>query len=39
MTETRASEMYGIRKRYVDFNLSSTVVELIMNSWAKGTQK
>ena len=39
MTETRASGMYGIRKRYVDFNLSSNVVEHIMNSWSKGTQK
>ena len=39
MAETRANGMYGIRKRYVDLNLSSNVVELVMNSWSKGTQK
>ena len=39
MAETRANGMYGIRKRYVDLYLSSNVVELIMNSWLKGTQK
>ena len=31
--------MYSIRKRYVDLNLSSNDVELIMNFWSKGTQK
>ena len=39
MTEARANVMYGIRKRYVDLNLSSNVVELVMYSWSKGTQK
>ena len=38
MAETRANGMYGIRKRYVDLNLSSNVVELVMYSWSKGTQ-
>ena len=31
--------MHGIRKRYVDLNLSSNVVDLVINSWSKGTQK
>ena len=31
--------MYGIRKWYVDLNLSSNVLDLVMNSWSKGTQK
>ena len=39
LAETRANGMYGIRKRYVDLNLSSNVVDLVMNSWSKGTQK
>ena len=39
MAQTRANGMYGIRKRYVDLNLSSNVVDLVMNSWSKGTQK
>ena len=39
MVGTRANGMYGIRKRYVDLNLSSNVVYLVMNSWSKGTQK
>ena len=30
MTETRANGMYSIRKRYVDLNLSSNVVELVI---------
>ena len=39
MAETRANRIYGIRKRYVDLNLSSNVLDLVMNSWSKGTQK
>ena len=39
MAQTRANGMYGIRKRYVDLNLSNNVVDLVMNSWSKGTQK
>ena len=39
MAQTRADGMYGIRKRYIDLNLSSNVVDLVMNSWSKGTQK
>ena len=39
MAETRTDGMYGIRKRYVDLNLSSNVIDLVMNSWSKGTQK
>ena len=39
MAETRANGMYSIRKRYVDLNLSSNVVDLVMNSWSKGTRK
>ena len=39
MEQTRANGMYSIRKRYVDLNLSSNVVDLVMNSWSKGTQK
>ena len=39
MVGTRANGMYGIRKRYVDLNLSSNVVYLVMYSWSKGTQK
>ena len=39
MAEIRANGMYGIRKRYVDLNLSSNVVDLVINSWSKGTQK
>ena len=39
MAETRANEIYGIKKRYVDLNLSRNVVELIMAFWTKGTQK
>ena len=39
MAGTRANGMYGIRKRYVDLTLSSNVVELVTNSWSKGTQK
>ena len=38
MAGTRADGMYGIRKRYVDLTLSSNVVELVTNSWSKGTQ-
>ena len=38
MAQTRANGMYGIRKRYVDLNLPSVVVDLVMNSWSKGTQ-
>ena len=30
MAETRANGMYSIRKRYVDLNLSSNVVELVI---------
>ena len=32
MTDTKANKTYGIRKRYVELNLSSS-------SWSKGTQK
>ena len=39
MAETRANKIYGIRKRYVDLNLSSNVVDLFMNSWSKHMQK
>ena len=39
MVETRVNGMYGIRKRYVDLNLSSNVVDSVMNFWSKGTQK
>ena len=39
MAQTRASGMYGIRKRYVDLNVSGNVVDLVINSWSKGTQK
>ena len=39
MVQTRANGIYGIRKRYVDLNLSSNMVDLVMNSWSKGTQK
>ena len=31
--------MSGIKKRWVDLNLSSNVVEFVMNSWSKDTQK
>ena len=39
MAETRANGIYGIKKRYVDLNLSSNVVDLVINSWAKGTDE
>ena len=39
MVDTRANGIYDIRKRYVNLNLSSSVVDLVMNSWSKGTQK
>ena len=39
MVETRVNGMYAMRKRYVNLNLSSNVVDLVMNSWAKGTHK
>ena len=39
MTETRANGMHGIRKRYADLKLSSNVLQPIVNSWSKGTQK
>ena len=39
MAQTRANGMYGIRKSYVDLNLSSNVVDFVINYWSKGTQK
>ena len=39
MVETRANGMHGIRIRYVDLNLPSNVIYLVMNSWSKATQK
>ena len=35
MADTRANGMYHIRKRYVDLNLSSNMIEFVMNSWSK----
>ena len=35
MADTRANGMYRISKRYVDLNLSSNVIEFVMNSWSK----
>ena len=39
MAHTRANMLYGIRKRYVDLNLSNNLVDLVMNSWSKGIEK
>ena len=39
MAETRANGMYGIRKSYVDLNLSSNLVDLVINSWSKSIHK
>ena len=39
MAEARGNGMHGIKKRYVNLKLSSNMVDLIINSWSKGTQK
>lgn len=39
MAEVNSNGMHGIRKRYVDLDLSDNAVDLIMNSWSEGTQK
>ena len=39
MADNRANGMDAISKSYVDLKLSRNMVELIINSWSKGTKK
>ena len=39
MAQTGDNGIYGIRKRYLDLKLSRNRVDLVVNSWSKGTLK